>query len=377
MSVTFRTDGNPQLDSSQLVQGQNLPSAELEPEVRRVLIEGLGQGRNEKLSAKAAVHGQSPLDIKNEARPILDQHVIGQGRAKAMALNMLAARDGVNADGLVISGPAGTGKTQMLPAIAEAVNGDPSAYLYVNLAGVRTVADVQRVIGTRPGFVGGEAVLDKSSIERQIGQGTLILALDEIDKLNPECLFALAQFLVPLFVDHKLKHPDGTESEHLGAIVSVVSHNPGDGQALFSLIRQLAAAEGELSAGVLLDRTSPKPLKFEKLDQQGLTELAKRSLQSIVKGWPEGQHLVVDSDVAAHLAALAWKSGSVEKSGARELLGAVNELVSHVLSTVSEATPGSRFELKVTPEAKKDLAPFVQAFSQGKGSFASLGLALL
>ncbi len=144
-----------------------------------------------------------PTKIR-DARPRLEQRVIGQPQAIDAVVKMLAcAVGGISCSGasgkggqprvLLCCGPTGVGKTELAKALAELLYGDESAFVRFDMSEYRQDHSDQRLIGPPPGYLGHEegGQLTNRCLERPFS----LFLFDEFDKANPRILDLFLQVL--------------------------------------------------------------------------------------------------------------------------------------------------------------------------------------
>jgi ATP-dependent Clp protease ATP-binding subunit ClpA len=161
----------------------------------------------------------------------VNQNVIGQPAAidqLARALKITAA--GLRDPGrplavLMVAGPTGTGKSEAMRALAEAIHNDPDKLCRVDcnlLAQSHTAASLS---GSPPGYVGSvesSTLLDKKLIEGKLGRPGL-LVLEEIEKAHPDVF----DVLLGIFDKGVLNMNNGKSQINFSNTIIVMTSNAG------------------------------------------------------------------------------------------------------------------------------------------------------
>jgi ATP-dependent Clp protease ATP-binding subunit ClpC len=129
----------------------------------------------------------------------LHKRVIGQDDAvKAVAKAVRRGRVGLKAPGRPIGsflflGPTGVGKTEITKALAEAIFGNESALIRVDMSEYMEKYSVSKMIGSAPGYVGYE---EGGQLAEKIRRHPYSVVLfDEIEKAHPDVFNILLQVL--------------------------------------------------------------------------------------------------------------------------------------------------------------------------------------
>ena len=143
----------------------------------------------------------------------LHKRVIGQDEAvTALAKSIKRGRVGIKDPNRPIGsflflGPTGVGKTELSKALAEAVFGNESALIRVDMSEYMESHSVSKMIGSPPGYVGFE---DGGQLSEKIRRNPYSVVLfDEIEKAHPDVFNILLQVL-----------DDGRITDSKGRVVS-------------------------------------------------------------------------------------------------------------------------------------------------------------
>ena len=90
-------------------------------------------------------------------------------------------------------GPTGVGKTELSKALAEALFGDESAMIRIDMSEYMEPHSVSKLIGSPPGYVGFE---EGGQLTEKIRRKPYaVILLDEIEKAHPDVMNMLLQIL--------------------------------------------------------------------------------------------------------------------------------------------------------------------------------------
>lgn len=130
---------------------------------------------------------------------ILHNRVIGQNEAViAISRAVRRARVGLKAPGrpigsFIFLGPTGVGKTELSKALAEAMFGDESNIIRIDMSEYMEKHAVSRLIGSPPGYVGFD---DGGQLTEKVRRKPYsVILFDEIEKAHPEVFNILLQIL--------------------------------------------------------------------------------------------------------------------------------------------------------------------------------------
>ena len=130
---------------------------------------------------------------------ILHERVIGQEDAvKAVAKAVKRARAGLKdpkkpIGSFIFLGPTGVGKTELAKALANALFGEDTAMVRLDMSEYMEKHTVSRLVGAPPGYVGYEEGGQLTDIVRR--KPYSVILLDEIEKAHPDVFNILLQVL--------------------------------------------------------------------------------------------------------------------------------------------------------------------------------------
>lgn len=130
---------------------------------------------------------------------ILKERVIGQPEAaSAVARAIRRGRVGLNdprrpIGSFLFSGPTGVGKTELCKALAEALFGDESALIRIDMSEYMERHAISRLIGSPPGYIGFD---EGGQLTEQVRRKPYsVLLFDEVEKAHPEIFNIFLQIL--------------------------------------------------------------------------------------------------------------------------------------------------------------------------------------
>lgn len=166
----------------------------------------LSVGENE-IAAVVADWTKIPVKklTENEAERLqklektLHKRVVGQEEAvsavaKAVRRGRVGLKDASRPIGsFLFLGPTGVGKTEISKALAEAMFGDESAMIRVDMSEYMEKHSVSKMIGSPPGYVGYE---ERGQLSEKVRRNPYsVILFDEIEKAHPDVFNVLLQVL--------------------------------------------------------------------------------------------------------------------------------------------------------------------------------------
>lgn len=130
---------------------------------------------------------------------VLHQRVIGQEEAvKAVSRAIRRGRVGLKdpkrpVGSFIFSGPTGVGKTELSKALAEALFGDESLMIRIDMSEYMEKHSVSRLVGSPPGYVGYDE--GGQLTEKVRRKPYSVVLFDEIEKAHPDVFNILLQIL--------------------------------------------------------------------------------------------------------------------------------------------------------------------------------------
>ncbi len=164
--------------------------------------------------------GQRLLNMEG----ILHERVVGQDEAvaavaKAIRRGRIGLKDPKRPTGsFIFLGPTGVGKTELCKALAEAMFGDESALLRVDMSEFMEKHSTSKLIGSPPGYVGYEEAGGLTEKVRR--RPYCVLLFDEIEKAHPDVFNLMLQILE----DGVLTDSHGRKVDFKNAIVVMTSN---------------------------------------------------------------------------------------------------------------------------------------------------------
>ena len=193
----------------------------------------------------------------------LHRRVIGQSAAvtavsKAIRRGRVGLRDPKRPIGsFLFLGPTGVGKTELSKALAEAMFGDESAMIRIDMSEYMEKHAVSRMIGSPPGYVGYDEGGQLSEKVRRHPYSVVLF--DEIEKAHPDVFNILLQILE----DGVLTDGQGRHVDFRNTII-IMTSNIGAQKITGNGRKSLGFADGEAATP---ERT------FEQIKEDVLAEL--------------------------------------------------------------------------------------------------------
>lgn len=152
---------------------------------------------------------QKLLDLES----VLHKRVVGQDAAvKAVASAIRRARAGLKdpnrpVGSFIFVGPTGVGKTELSKALAEAVFGNESSMIRIDMSEYMEKHSVSKLVGAPPGYVGFDE--EGQLTEKVRRKPYSVILFDEIEKAHPDVFNIMLQIL-----------DDGRLTDSKGRVVS-------------------------------------------------------------------------------------------------------------------------------------------------------------
>ena len=130
-------------------------------------------------------------EMLSQMKKALESSVIGQQEAidtvvRCLQRNYLGLRDEHKAiASLLMCGPTGVGKTYLAKIVAQAFFGSEKNLVKFDMSQLTSEADVSRLLGSSPGYVGYDDEAELNKIRTTNG-GNVVCLFDEIEKANPK-----------------------------------------------------------------------------------------------------------------------------------------------------------------------------------------------
>lgn len=274
---------------------------------------------------------------------VLKERVIGQDEAvSAVSRAIRRAYAGLKdprrpIGSFVFLGPTGVGKTELCKALAQAMFGDESAMIRLDMSEYMEKHTVSRLIGAPPGYVGYEE--GGQLTEKVHRKPYSVVLLDEIEKAHPDVFNMLLQILE----DGRLTDGKGKTISFSNTVL-IMTSNVGAGELAFkknlgfasekpqedyeSMSRQMREELRKIFRPELLNRID-ETIVFRSLTPENIQRIAELMLSEVAKRLYEREvPLTYTKAVAAELA----KTGFDPQYGARPLRRAIQRTVEDRLS---------------------------------------------
>jgi ATP-dependent Clp protease ATP-binding subunit ClpC len=310
----------------------------------------------------AEEESQRLLNLEN----ILHSRVIGQEEAVAsVAKAIKRARVGLKdpsrpVGSFIFLGPTGVGKTELTKALAEALFGDESAMIRIDMSEYMEKHTVSRLIGSPPGYVGYDE--GGQLTEKVKRKPYSVVLFDEIEKAHPDVFNILLQILE----DGRLTDGKGRTVDFKNTVL-IMTSNVGSHTIKKQKVLGFTASTGEkesvyekMKDNVMEElRSSFRPeflnriddiIVFHQLEEAHLKEIVEIMLKSLVKRIKEMNIEIEVSDEAKNL---LMKKGFDPQYGARPLRRAITKMVEDQLSEEilkGNVKAGSKVQINVEEE---------------------------
>ncbi|SMD14322.1 ATP-dependent Clp protease ATP-binding subunit [Sporomusa malonica] len=277
---------------------------------------------------------------------ILHDRVIGQHQAvQAVARAVRRARAGLKdpkrpIGSFLFLGPTGVGKTELSRALAEALFGDETAMIRLDMSEYMEKHTVSRLVGAPPGYVGYEEGGQLTDAVRR--KPFSVILLDEIEKAHYDVFNMLLQVLE----DGRLTDSQGRTVDFKNTVIIMTSnvgsqHLKKDAAALGFLSDERAKVnEGEAAKNRVLEEVKkvfrPEFLNrideiivFSSLTDEDLKQIVDIMLQEVTKRLTDAS-LNMELTEAAKNELL--KEGRDHAFGARPLRRAIQKMIEDEVS---------------------------------------------
>ncbi|MEG1988614.1 MAG: ATP-dependent Clp protease ATP-binding subunit [Oscillibacter sp.] len=253
---------------------------------------------------------------------ILHQRVVGQDEAvtavsRAIRRGRVGLKDPKRPIGsFLFLGPTGVGKTELCKSMAQAMFGDESAMIRIDMSEYTERHTVSRLIGSPPGYVGHEE--GGQLTEKVRRKPYSVVLFDEIEKAHEDVWNILLQILD----DGRITDSQGRTVDFKNTVIVMTSNvgaknitaaggklgfNLGEGesddQQKFTRVKEMVLAElRQIFRPEFLNRIDDT-IVFRALTREDITEIARRMLL-VVSARMEamGVHLDAGEEAVAELA---------------------------------------------------------------------------
>lgn len=274
---------------------------------------------------------------------ILHEKVVGQKEAvSAVARSVRRARAGLKdpkrpIGSFIFLGPTGVGKTQLARTLAEALFGDESALIRVDMSEYMEKHAVSRMVGSPPGYIGHDEGGQLTEAVRR--KPYSVILFDEIEKAHPDVFHILLQVLE----DGRLTDSKGRAVDFRNCVL-IMTSNVGASylkkEALgFTSTRDEKSEHKAMSSRVMDElKKTFKPefinrvdemVVFHQLTKEDLIKITEILMVDIGKRMQgQGYDITLEREALEHLS----NEGYDPTYGARPLRRAIQKLIEDPLS---------------------------------------------
>ncbi len=277
----------------------------------------------------------------------LHERVVGQNEAveavsKAIRRGRVGLKDPNRPIGsFLFLGPTGVGKTELSKALAEALFGDESAMIRIDMSEYMEPHSVSKLIGSPPGYVGFE---EGGQLTEKIRRKPYaVILLDEIEKAHPDVMNMLLQILD----DGRLTDSNGktvnfkntviimtsnigarliTDKKSLGFVESSIEN---DAQKEYESTKKEVMAELKREFRPEFMNRIDEIIVFHKLDNKEIESIIDIMLNQVVERLKVQKYYVEFDNSIKDLIA---KKGIDKSFGARPLRRTIQNLVEDFLA---------------------------------------------
>ena len=267
---------------------------------------------------------------------ILHERVVGQDEAvQAVARAIRRGRVGLKdpkrpTGSFLFLGPTGVGKTELCKSLAEAMFGDESAMVRIDMSEYMERHTVSRLIGSPPGYVGHDE--GGQLTEKVRRKPYSVILFDEIEKAHEDVWKILLQILD----DGRITDSQGRTVDFKNSVIVMTSNigakslttagsrlgfsdaqdGADDAEQKFQQAKETVMAELRQTFRPEFLNRIDDIIVFRSLNEEDIREVARRMLNTVsarMEGM--GLHLETSDEAVAELA----KEGFDPKYGARPL----------------------------------------------------------
>ncbi len=274
---------------------------------------------------------------------VLHHRVVGQEEAvSAVARAIRRSRVGLKdphrpIGSFLFLGPTGVGKTELCKALAEAMFGDESAMIRLDMSEYMEKHTVSRLVGSPPGYVGFEE--GGQLTEKVRRKPYSVVLFDEIEKAHPDVFNMLLQILE----DGRLTDSQGRTVDFRNTIL-IMTSNVGARQITerkvgLGFLSENALSDAKISETVMAElKNTFRPeflnrvdeiIVFHQLTDTELHSIAVKMLESLEKRLQELNVKISFTDAAVDAVV---KQGFDPVYGARPLRRAIQNKIEDPLS---------------------------------------------
>lgn len=274
---------------------------------------------------------------------ILHEKVVGQKEAvSAVARSVRRARAGLKdpkrpIGSFIFLGPTGVGKTQLARTLAEALFGDESALIRVDMSEYMEKHAVSRMVGSPPGYIGHDEGGQLTEAVRR--KPYSVILFDEIEKAHPDVFHILLQVLE----DGRLTDSKGRAVDFRNCVL-IMTSNVGASYLKKEALGFVSARDDKSEHKAMSTRVMDELKKtfkpefinrvdemvvFHQLNKEDLIQITEILMVDIGKRLKEqGYDITLERGALEHLS----NEGHDPTYGARPLRRAIQKLIEDPLS---------------------------------------------
>lgn len=282
--------------------------------------------------------------------------IIGQDEAGEVIELALARRaaglsnEGKPIGSFVFLGPTGVGKTETAKVLAEAMFGDRSNMIRIDMSEYQEEHTKMRLVGAPPSYVGYDEGGQLTNAVKK--KPCSVVLLDEIDKAHPSVLQTLLQMLD----DGRLTDGKGNTVSFNNTVI-IMTSNTGARELINAIQRHIPKSQiDEGIIGIFKQTVSPEffnrideTIVFNQLNLDNCRQILDMNLQSEVIEALRKNDIAITVDAIARQRLL--ELGFSPEYGARPLLRVINRQILNPISLgIVNGTLKSKSKLLVTVE---------------------------